>query len=46
MNRKTAIVIIMVLLYYILNYISVPGECALDTDNSIKTDSVVVLKMK
>jgi curli biogenesis system outer membrane secretion channel CsgG len=46
MNRKAVIVVIILLSYYIFNFISVPGECALDIDNSMKTDSVVVLNPK
>jgi curli biogenesis system outer membrane secretion channel CsgG len=46
MNRKAVIIFIMVLSCCIFNFISVPGECAMDIDNSIKTDSVVVLNPK
>jgi curli biogenesis system outer membrane secretion channel CsgG len=46
MNRKAVIVFTMGLSFYIINFITVPGECALEIDNSIKTDSVVVLNPK
>jgi curli biogenesis system outer membrane secretion channel CsgG len=46
MNRKITITFMIVLQFSILNLISLPGECASDVDNSIKTDSVVVLNPK